>query len=110
MKRSLILLVLLLTAAAYAADTLHIAAIHKASRDDEKTYHTSFNQNIITGTVGNRRYTLEQLASWGYYHFQVGSDYEIVKANDKTITVKIQDKKGHESKESLNVVTEEEVQ
>jgi hypothetical protein len=60
--------------------------------------------------LGNRRYTLEQLVSWGFYHFQVGSDHEVVKASDKAITVKAQDKKGRESKESLNVVTIEEVQ
>lgn len=87
---------------------LHISAIHKATRDDEKTYHTSFNQNIITATVENRRYTLEQLASWGFYHFEVGSDYPVIKIDDKTIKLRVLDKKGRASTESLNIVSVEE--
>jgi len=102
--------VLLLNTAAFAADTLHVTTIHEATRDNEKTYHTVFSQNIITGVVGNRRYTLEQLMSWGYFHFRVGADYEVVKADDKGITVKVQDKKGRVFKERLNLVTVEEVQ
>jgi hypothetical protein len=102
MARLLAIAVLLMSAAAFAQDQLHITAIHKATRNDEKTYRTSFNQNIITGTVGNRQYTLEQLASWGFYHFEVG------KADDKGVKVKVLDKKGRESTERLNVVTVEE--
>jgi hypothetical protein len=99
---------LLLSVAAFAADTFHVTAIHKATRDNEKTYSTGFNQNIITGTVGNRRYTLEQLASWGFYHFEVGADYPVVKVNDKTLKVQVTNKKGKEATESLSVVTVEE--
>ncbi len=103
-------LVLLLCSAAFAADAFHVTSVHKATRDDEKTYHTAFNQNIIIGTVANRRYTLEQLASWGFYHFEVGQNYEVVKADDKRLKVKVTDKKGRESTETLNVVTVEEVE
>jgi hypothetical protein len=53
MKRLIAVTVLLLSAVAFAADSFHVTAIHKATLDDEKTYHTAFNQNIITGTVGN---------------------------------------------------------
>jgi hypothetical protein len=93
---------------AFAQESLHVTAIHKATRDDEKTYHTAFNQNIVTGIVGNRRYTLEQLASWGSYHFEVGQNYDVVKADDKSLKLKVTDKKGRESTERLNVVTVEE--
>ncbi|MFZ0915151.1 MAG: hypothetical protein WBQ76_15140 [Candidatus Korobacteraceae bacterium] len=100
--------ILLLSAVAFAADTFHVTAIHRAT-ETEKTYRTAFSQNLITGTVGNRRYTLEQLTSWGFYRFQVGADYEVVKGNDKTLKLRVTDKKGRESTESLNVVTVEEV-
>jgi hypothetical protein len=97
--------------AALAAPTqmLHITGTHKATRDDEKTYSTSFNQNIITATIGNRRYTLEQLASWGYYHFEIGTDYEVVSVDDKAIKVRATDKKGRVSTEKLNVVSVDEI-
>lgn len=104
------MLALLVTAAvAPAQDILHITAVHKATRDNEKTYQTAFNQNIITGTIGDRRYTLEQLATWGFYHFEVGADYPVVKATDKAVKIRVTDKKGRQSTESLNVVTIEEV-
>jgi hypothetical protein len=105
----LALILLLLTAlVASAQDSLHITSIHKATRDDEKTYSTAFNQNIINGTIGARKYTFEQLASWGFYHFEVGKDYPVVKISDKTVKVSVTDKKGHASTESLNVITVEE--
>jgi hypothetical protein len=85
----------------------HVTSTHTA-REDEKTYRTSFDQNIITGTVGNMRYTLEQLASWGFHHFEVGADYPLVRADDKTLKVRVVDKKGRESTESLNVIGVEE--
>ena len=110
MKCSILMLAFLVAATiAIAQDTLHVTAVHKATRDDEKTYQTSFNQNIIIGTVGDRRYTFEQLASWGFYHFEVGTDYPVVKATDKTVKVRVMDKNGRESTESLNVITVEEV-
>jgi hypothetical protein len=105
-----VLAMALLATTALASDHLHVTSIHKATRDDEKTYHTGFNQNIIIGTVGNRRYTLEQLASWFFYHFEVGQDYEVIKADDKVVKVKVVDKKGHGDTERLNVVTVEEIE
>jgi hypothetical protein len=107
MKKLILLLVF--TCSAFATDVLHITATHKATRDNEKTYRTSFDQNIITGTIGDKRYTLEQLATWGVYHFEVGKDYPVVKASDKEVKVTVTNKKGKESTETLNVVTVEEV-
>jgi hypothetical protein len=108
--KNLILFVAILSASSALAESLHITAIHKATRDEEKTYHTAFNQNIITGTIGNKRYTMEQLVSWGFYHFEVGKDYPVVKTSDKEIKVQVTGKKGHESTERLNVVTIEEME
>jgi hypothetical protein len=106
--RALLLALLLSACSASAQEALHITGMHKATRDNEKTYQTSFNQNIITGTIGERRYTMEQLASWGFHHFEVGKDYPVVKVNDKEIKVRVTDKKGKESTESLNIMTVEE--
>ncbi len=109
MKSPILMFALLVTVAiAPAQGILHITAVHKTTRDNEKTYQTAFNQNIITGIIGDRRYTFEQLASWGFYHFEVGTDYPVVKSTDKTVKVRVTDKKGRESTESLNVVTVEE--
>src|SRR6185437_1741468 len=108
MKNLIVLAVLVFATSAFAADVLHVTGIHKATRDNEKTYHTAFNQNIITGTIGDKRYTFEQLASWGFYHFEVGTDYQVVKANDKEVKVRVTNKKGKESTESLNIVSVEE--
>jgi hypothetical protein len=107
--KSILLALLFSGISASAQDAvLHITGAHKATRDREKTYQTGFNQNIITGTIGDRRYTMEQLAFWGYYHFKVGEDYSVGKVNDKEVKVRVTDKKGKESTESLNIVTIEE--
>lgn len=108
MKRLILLAVIFLASSAFAADVLHVTGMHKATRDNEKTYHTAFNQNIIIGTIGNKTYTCEQLASWGFYHFEVGTDYPVVKVTDSEVKVRVTNKKGKESTESLNVVTVEE--
>lgn len=97
------LLAAFLLASMAHAETFHITGIKRAT-EAEKTYRTSFNQNLITGTVGEKQYTLEQLASWGFYHFEVGADYSVVKVTDKQLKVRVTDKKGRESTESLNIV------
>lgn len=110
MKSLILTLAFLVTATMMPAQSmLHVTAVHKATRNNEKTYQTSFNQNIITGTIGDRRYTFEQLATWGFYHFEVGTDYPVIKVTDNTVKVRVTDKKGRQSTESLNVVTVEEV-
>jgi hypothetical protein len=107
MKKHLLLALALLASPLIAQETqtLHITSTHVATRDQEKTYRTSFDQNIITGTIGNRVYTMEQLAAFGAFHFQVGSDYAVVKVDDRRIKLRVTDKKGRESTESLNVVS-----
>jgi hypothetical protein len=87
---------------------MHVNSIHKATRDDEKTYRTSFNQDIIVGTIGNKRYTLEELKSWGMPTLEVGQDYNVVKADGKAVKFIVHGKKRDETL-SLNVVTVEEV-
>jgi hypothetical protein len=109
MKKLLLLAALVFSCSAFAADVFHVTGTHKATRDNEKTYHTSFDQNIITGTIGDRRYTLEQLSAWGAYHFEVGKDYPVVKATDRELKVSVTNKKGKQSTETLNVLTVEEV-
>ncbi|WP_109486984.1 hypothetical protein [Occallatibacter savannae] len=97
-----VLFALLMVAVAHV-ETMHITGVRRAT-EAEKTYKTSFNQNFITGTLDGKQYTLEQLATWGTYNFQVGQDYEVLKATDKQVKLRVTDKKGRESTESLNVV------
>src|SRR5882672_9384237 len=108
MGKLILLAALVFTGSAFASDVLHVTAIHKATRDNEKTYQTAFNQNIITGNIGDKRYTLEQLASWFHYRFEVGKDYPVVKVTDKEVKVQVTGKKGKSSNETLNIVTVEE--
>ena len=46
----------------------------------------------------------------GFYHFEVGKDYPVVKVSDKDIKVQVADKKGREDTERLNVITIEEIE
>ena len=46
---------------------------------------------------------------FGFYHFEVGSDYPVVSVDGKTLKVHVTDKKGRESTERLNVESVEEV-
>jgi hypothetical protein len=97
------LLAVFLFASVVHAETFHITGVKRAT-EAEKTYRTSFSQNLVTGTIGNKQYTLEQLASWGYFHFEVGAEYPVVKVTDKSLKLRVTDKKGRESTESLNIV------
>jgi len=89
---------------AFGQSTFHVTGVHRAT-DAERTYKTVFVQDLISGDIDGKHYTVEQLQSWGSYHFQVGTDYPVVKVDDKTVRVRVADKKGRESTESLNVVT-----
>lgn len=97
------LLFALLSVALAHAETIHITGIRRAT-DLEKTYKTAFNMNMITGSLDGKAYTFQQVAAFGYYHFQVGADYPVVKVTDKEVKVRVTDKKGRESTESLRIV------
>jgi hypothetical protein len=99
---------LFLFATSTFGQTFHVTGTHKAA-EAEKPYHTAFNFTIVVGTIENRRYTTAQLAAFGAYHFEVGTDYPVVKSDDKTIKVRVTDKKGRESTENLNIEGVEEV-
>ena len=93
------------TLIAQETQTFHVTSIRLATNDVEKTYHTMFAQEIITGTVGSLVYTLEELAPRGGCQFAIGTDYQVVKVDDRHIKIRVTDKKGRESTESLNVVS-----
>jgi hypothetical protein len=63
--------------AAQAAQKFHVTLVHKAT-PNEKSYKTAFNELYIEGTIGNKKYTLSMLDTWGAYHYEVGQDYEVV--------------------------------
>lgn len=60
-----------------AAQVFHVTSTHKATRN-EKSYKTEFNEIYIEGTIGNKKYTLSMLDTWGSYHYEVGQDYQVV--------------------------------
>jgi hypothetical protein len=109
--RILILAFVLAQVPAFAqqADVLHVESSHLATRDVDKTYHTAFDQKYFVATVGNRRYTLETLAAFGLGHLEIGSDYPVVKITDHAIKIRVTDKKGRETAQSLNIVDVSEV-
>jgi len=63
--------------AAAAAQVFHVTSTHKAT-PNEKSYKTAFNELYIEGTIGNKKYTLSMLDTWGSYHYEVGQDYQVV--------------------------------
>jgi hypothetical protein len=89
-------------------DMFHVTSVHRASRDDEKTYHTAFNQMMVQGTIGNKKYTLEQLDTWGSYHFEVGQDYTVDGVKGESVKLEVPGKKKPRA-ESLNIITVEEL-
>ena len=105
-RMAVLAVVLLLTSFA-SAETIHITGNRRAT-DAEKLYKTSFNMNLVTGTIGAKRYTLEQLAAFGPYHFEVGTDYPVLKVTDHEVKIQVADKKGRTRTETLQVAGVEE--
>jgi hypothetical protein len=103
MNMKTVLSVLLLAATAASAESIHIKGIRQAT-DAEKAYKTAFKQNLITGDIGRKEYTLEQLAAYLYYHFEVGKDYPVKKITNSEVKIQVTDKKGRESTESLHIM------
>ena len=89
---------------AQQADVLHIESSHLATRNADKTHSTGFNQKYFVATVGNRRYTLNTLAAFGPGNLDIGSDHPVVKITDRSIKIRVTDKKGRESTESPTIV------
>ncbi len=89
--------------------TMHVSSIHQAT-EREKTYHTAFGQQFIETTIGNLHYTLEGLTGWAGCNVEIGKDYEVVKANQKGVTIKCPvGKKAKTFNATFNVMTVEEV-
>ena len=55
-----------------------------------------------------RNHTAKQMFTWGSQRFEIGKDYPVLKADAKSLTVMMHDKKGHEVKERLDVTGAEE--
>ncbi len=94
------------------AQTLHISSNHLASRNDEKSYRTAFNMMDYVGTIGNKKYTLEVIKSWGVPQLEVGKDYTVVKEGSDSVKIELQvTRHGKEKTETLNlsVITIEEM-
>jgi hypothetical protein len=94
----------------------HVTSVHNAT-EAEKTYRTAFNMVHIEGTIGNQKYVLSQLKSWGAYHFNVGQDYPVIEVksgNPDRVKLQVPNKFNKKGKkpfmdETLSVITVEEV-
>jgi len=75
---------------AFASDVLHVTSITTTTTRKHITSHLI--RHHLNAAQWDKRYTLEQLASWFHYHFEVGSDYTVVKATDKEVKVRVTDK------------------
>ena len=94
--------------AAAAQDVMHVSAVEDHIRSkDEASFSTPLHSKRITAVIGNKRYQLEEAAMFAY-QFDVGKDYPVVKATDKQVKVRVTDKKGRESTETLQVRAVEE--
>jgi hypothetical protein len=102
--------VLLLLGSSLGQDlVIHITAVQDHIRSkDEPSFSTPLHTKRVTGTIGNKRYELEEAALMSY-RFEVGKDYTVVKVTDKSVKIRVTDRKGHESTESLVVRAVEEV-
>ena len=107
MKTLLALAVLALSSVAWGQDALHVTAVRDWTPTDAPRV-SQVRTNVITGTVGNVRYTAQQMFTWGSQRFEIGKDYPVLKADAKSLTVMMHDKKGHEVKERLDVTGAEE--
>jgi len=97
-----VLALALLSSAAYA-ESLHVTTVRDWQPTDPAPVSRAFRVQVIEGTMGGSRYTAQQLMSWGTSRVHVGEDYEVVKADDRSLTVIVKDKKGRENKERLDV-------
>jgi hypothetical protein len=110
MRRLMLIALTFLATLAIAQDALHVTAVEDHIRSkDEPSFSTALHTKRITGIIGDKRYHLEEAAMFAY-HFEVGKDYPVVKATDKEVKVRVTDKKGRESTETLQVKAIEEVQ
>lgn len=110
--KTILLILTILTASAASAQTqaFHVTAVREWTATDSAPVSRAFKTYVVTGKVGTVRYMTQQLFSWGGQRFAVGTDYEVVKSDAKSLTVVMHDKKGHDIKERLDVVGTEEVE
>jgi hypothetical protein len=109
MKSTRILFCILIFLLSAAAESLHVTAVGWGSRCLRCGPHSVID-SYITGTIGDKRYTLVQHIPYGKgYPLQVGQDYPVVEINDKTVRVSVTDKQGKQQTETLDVVTVERV-
>jgi hypothetical protein len=102
------LLAMLIVAASASAQTFHVTGVRNWAATDPAPVSHAFRVYVITGNVGDKAYTAQQLFSWGSQHFEAGADYEVIKSDAQSLTIEMHDKKGHNIKERLDVVGVEE--
>ena len=110
MKSTGILFCILTFVLSAAAESLHVTAVGWGSRCLSCGPHSVID-SYITGTIGDKRYTLVQHIPYDTGHpvLQVGQDYPVIELNDKNVKVHVTDKRGKQQTETLDVVTVEKV-
>lgn len=88
----------------------HVNAVHEWTVTDAPRVTKGFATYVVTGTIGNVKYTTQQIFSWGSQRFEIGTDYPVDKQDDRAVTVVTHNKKGREIKERLDITGAEEKQ
>ena len=103
-----VLLPLASPAVAVEIGTLRVTAVRNWTETDPSPVSRAFRVYVIVGTMDGKRYTAQQIHSWGSQDFHVGEDYAVTKATDRELSVVTHDKKGREVKDLLDVTGVEE--
>lgn len=106
MKR--ILFALIVLSGTLQAQQFHVTAIRRLQPTDPEPVTRAFRVSVVTGTMDGKKYITQQTMVWGSQALEVGKDYEVAKADARTIIVITHDKKGRDDKERLNIVSVEE--
>ncbi len=104
-----ILAVILILTTAALAESFHVTAVRNIQPTDPAPVSRAFRVYVITGTIGQTRYTTQQLHSWGVQSLEVGRDYEIKKQDSRVLILNVMDKKGRPDTVRLNITSVEEV-
>lgn len=112
MKSTLLLTILvLMSAAAVCQDApkqFHVTSTHEWVLTDAPRITKAFTTYVVTGTIGNVKYTTQQTYSWGSQRFEIGTDYPVSKMDDKSIHFTMKNKKGRDIPEVVFITGAEE--
>lgn len=90
------------------AQALHVTGVHDWQPTDAPRV-SQVRVMVVSGTIGDMRYTAQQMFTFGSQRFDVGTDYPATLSKDgRALNVLMKDKRGHDVKERLDVTGTEE--